>query len=100
MRANSRKSPQANLEKNRPLFFVIGLTTALFLTILALEWTSPVRDLPDFSSELASAEELDWTVPVTVSRSPELPKKAEKAIRVVQSLPDFTPAKLNGKPVR
>ena len=82
MRANSRKSPQANLEKRRPLFFVIGLTTALFLTILALEWTSPVGDLPDFSSELASAEELDWTVPVTVSRSPELPAKAKKAPKI------------------
>ena len=82
MRANSRKSPQANLEKRRPLFFAIGLTTALFLTILALEWTSPVPDLPDFSSELAFAEELDWTVPVTVLRSPELPAKAKKAPKI------------------
>ena len=82
MRANSRKSPQTNLEKRRPLFFAIGLTTALFLTILALEWTSPVRDLPDFSSELAFAEELDWTVPVTVLRSPELPAKAKKAPKI------------------
>ena len=82
MRANSRKSPQANLEKRSPLFFAIRLTTAFFLTILALEWTSPVRDLPDFSSELAFAEELDWTVPVTVLRSPELPAKAKKAPKI------------------
>ena len=82
MRANSSKSPQANIEKRRPLFFIIGLTTALFLTILALEWTSPVRALPDFSSELTSAEEIDWTVPVTLSRSPELPAKAKKMSKV------------------
>jgi protein TonB len=82
MRANSSKSPRANLEKRRPLFFVIGLTTALFLTIVALEWTAPVSVLPDFSSELASAEEVDWTIPVTVTRSPKLPAKAEKAPKI------------------
>ena len=82
MRANSSKSPQANLEKRRPLFFAIGLTTALFLTFLALEWTTPVRALPDFSSELASAEEMDWTVPVTVASSPKLPAKAKPAPKV------------------
>mgnify|MGYP006879293872 CR=1 FL=1 len=82
MRSNSSKSPQANLEKRRPLFFVLGLTTALFLTIVALEWTSPVRALPDFSSELAAAEEVDWTVPVTVARTAELPAKAEKAPKI------------------
>ncbi|MDG2110509.1 MAG: hypothetical protein P8J76_05720, partial [Schleiferiaceae bacterium] len=82
MRSKSSKSPQANLEKRRPLFFVIGLTTALFLTIVALEWTSPVRALPDFSSELASAEEVDWTVPVTVVRSPKLPATTKKTPKV------------------
>lgn len=82
MRANSSKSSQANLEKRRPLFFIIGLTTALFLTVLAFEWNAPVRALPDFNSELASAEELDWTVPVTVTRSKELPAKAVKAPKI------------------
>ena len=82
MRTNSRKSPKVNLEKRRPLFFILGLTTALFLTIVALEWTSPVRALPDFSSELASAEEVDWTVPVTVVRSPKLPARTKKAPKI------------------
>ena len=82
MRTNSRKSPQVNLEKRRPLFFILGLTTALFLTIVALEWTSPVRALPDFSSELASADEVDWTVPATVVRSPKLAATTKKAPKV------------------
>ena len=82
MRSKSSKSPQANLEKRRPLFFVIGLTTALFLTIVALEWASPVRALPDFSCELLAAEEVDWTVPVTVARSPKLEAKAKKAPKI------------------
>ena len=82
MRSNSSKSPKANLEKRRPLFFVFGLTTALFLTIVALEWSSPVRAIPDFGFELASAEEVDWTMPVTVARSADLPAKAEKAPKI------------------
>ena len=82
MRANSSKSPRANLEKRRPLFFVFGLTTALFLTIVALEWTAPVSGFPDFSSELALAEEVDWTIPVTVTRSLKLPAKVEKAPKI------------------
>jgi protein TonB len=82
MRSKSSKSPQANLEKRRPLFFVFGLTTALFLTSVALEWTSPVRALPDFNSELASAQELDWTVPVTIARSPKFAAKAKKAPKI------------------
>lgn len=97
MRANGSKLQQANLEKRRPLFFVFGSTTALFLTIVDLEWTAPVGRFPGFSSELALAEEVDWTIPVTVTRSPKLPAKAEKAIRAIKSLPDAVePAKRHG----
>ena len=34
-----KKSPKANLEKNRGLFFEIGLVIALALTLIAFEWT-------------------------------------------------------------
>ena len=84
MKTIDRKTRNANLEGKRPLYFLIGLSTSLLTVYAAFELNFETSPLPDFSDERIYSEELDWTVPVTVMRSPEAPSSPK-------TMPKFNP---------
>ena len=59
-----KKSPKADLEKNRSIFIEIGFVIALSLILLAFEWTSSKSDGAGLGelSDLAAEEEI---IPIT-----------------------------------
>jgi len=84
MKTIDRKTRNANLEGKRPLYFLIGLSTSLLTVYAAFELNFETSTLPDFSDERIYSEELDWTVPVTVMRTPEAPARSK-------TMPKFNP---------
>jgi protein TonB len=84
MKIIDRKTRNANLEGKRPLYFLIGLSTSLLTVYAAFELNFETSTLPDFSDERIYSEELDWTVPVTVMRTPEAPARPK-------TMPKFNP---------
>jgi len=84
MKTIDRKTRNANLEGKRPLYFLIGLSTSLLTVYAAFELNFETSTLPDFSDERINSEELDWTVPVTVMRTPEAPARPK-------TMPKFNP---------
>jgi protein TonB len=84
MKTIDRKTRNANLEGKRPLYFLIGLSTSLLTVYAAFELNFETSTLPDFSDERIYSEELDWTVPVTVMRTPEAPARPK-------TMPKFNP---------
>ena len=59
-----KKNPEVDLNRNSGLYFVIGLTIVLFLTLMALEYKSYEKD--EITLEMAEAvDDLKEDVPVT-----------------------------------
>jgi len=77
MKKNSNPNHKG-LEANRPLFFLLGLSLSLLTAYTAFEMNFGKQAIADFSSKGAEMEEINWTVPVTVERAPEAPKKPVK----------------------
>ncbi len=72
------------LEANRPLFFLVGLSLSLLTVYAAFEMNFAQAGIPDFSDDSVFTEEIDWTIPVTVMRTPEPASKPK-------SIPKFNP---------
>jgi len=64
-----KKSPKADLESKKNLFFLLGLVISLGLTLLAFEWTNKPKKAEQFGNIQAQAVE-DEFIPLT--REPEI----------------------------
>ena len=84
MKTRNAKSKHSTLEANRPLFFLVGLSLSLLTVYAAFEMNFAQAGIPDFSDDSVFTEEIDWTIPVTVMRTPEPPSKPK-------SIPKFNP---------
>ncbi len=66
-----KKNPQADLERSRSVFTLIGLIIALGVVIFAFEWKTYERELMDLGSlDMELDEEI---VPVTIRQKPPPP---------------------------
>ena len=84
MKTRNANSKHSTLEANRPLFFLVGLSLSLLTVYAAFEMNFAQAGIPDFSDDSVFTEEIDWTIPVTVMRTPEPPSKPK-------SIPKFNP---------
>ncbi len=78
---NSAKKEKNRLEKFRGIFFQIGLIVATSITLLAFEWTFPVKiaDLPKPDIQVEGDFDLP---PVTYSTVPKKPQVKTPAVKV------------------
>ncbi|MBC2840052.1 energy transducer TonB [Robiginitalea sp. SC105] len=82
-----KKNPSADLDRDRGLFFVIGLTIVLFITWRALEYKS-YDDPQEQLIELVSLDNLQEDVPQTEqirTAPPPPPPAAPEVIEVVEN---------------
>ena len=84
MKTRNANSKHSTLEANRPLFFLVGLSLSLLTVYAAFEMNFVQAGIPDFSDDSVFTEEIDWTIPVKVMRTPEPPSKPK-------SMPKFNP---------
>ncbi|MDP4663642.1 MAG: energy transducer TonB [Salibacteraceae bacterium] len=67
-----KKSPEANLEKKKSFYFLVGLMLSLGVVLVAFEWSKPeeeVGTLGEFSQELEEEE----MIPITQQTPPPPP---------------------------
>ena len=64
-----KKSPKADLENKKNLFFLVGLVVSLGITLLAFEWTSRPKKVEDLGSVKAQDIEDEY---VQLIREPEV----------------------------
>ena len=79
-----KKNPQADLERSRSIFTLIGLIVALGVVIFAFEWKTYERELMDLGSlDMEIDEEM---VPVTLrqKKPPPPPPPPPEVIQVVE----------------
>ncbi len=69
----AKKSPKANLENKRALFYMIGIVISLALALVAFEWkTKQTANLLVFNND--NLVEMDELPPITRQEEPEPPK--------------------------
>ena len=70
----AKKSPKANLENKRAMFFQIGLVITLLMVLLAFEWESPEKEnnSPFFTNSAPPIT--DDYIPITRPETPSPPK--------------------------
>lgn len=69
----TKKSPKANLENKRALFYMIGMVISLALALVAFEWeTKQTANLLVFNND--NLVEMDELPPITRPEEPEPPK--------------------------
>ena len=73
----NKKNEKYDLERRRPLFFGIGMTVALSLTLVAFEWKSPIDPIHMFDEEERFIEELIYIPPTEITPPPPPPKAIE-----------------------
>ena len=74
----TKKSNRANLEKNRSMFFQVGLLLALGLAFVAFEWQSAPR-ISDVIWESLTMDVAPFEVPVTITPAPPPPAPPQPA---------------------
>ena len=84
MKTRNFNPEPSTLEAKRPLFFLVGLSLSLLTVYTAFEMNFAQSEIPDFSDDGGFTQEIDWTVPVTVMRTPEAPSKPK-------TMPKFNP---------
>lgn len=83
MYPKNRKSEKADLENRRLVFFFSGLTLALTFVMIAIEWNFKLPETAIIEdNRFAYAEEVDWTVPITVPTKPEAPVQKKAEVRI------------------
>ncbi len=81
-----KKNPQADLNRNSGLYFVIGLTIVLFVTWRALEWKS-YDSVQQEIVQLFDVDDMDEKAPVTEqirTAPPPPPPAAPEVIEVIE----------------
>ena len=79
----TKKSPNADLEKRRPMLLMLGLVLSLGMILAAFSWETPVRQGLVFGSPSVEPDFNDFVIPRT---EPEPPKPAPKPILLVNVL--------------
>ena len=70
----AKKNPKSDLRKNSILYFFVGMTVVLFVTLMALEWKSYDK-ITNWDVGLMDPNLLpDEEVPITIQKLPEPPK--------------------------
>lgn len=83
-----KKSPQADLEKNKGIFFQLGLIFATSLILIAFEWTTQPQDVEEKfrESKVAVEEEI---IPITRQQQqqppPPEPPKVTEVLEIVEN---------------
>lgn len=81
-----KKTPRANLEKGKFLFFQIGLIVSLSLIFIAFEWTSSVNGINHYIQATSSIEEMIVIPPIRPE--PPRPKVPPPPVEEIEILPD------------
>lgn len=84
-----KKTPKADLENKKSIFFEIGLALSLLIVLLAFEWTSSDAAVTVDQSQIASVKMEEEIVPITNQdevKPPEPPKvkSVAEVIKVVE----------------
>jgi len=84
-----KKSPKADLENKRNVFFMLGLVLALGATLLAFEWTSKATKADSLGS-IQSQEVEEEIIPITREQEvkPPPPPPPPKVIEVLNIVDD------------
>lgn len=80
----AKKNEKYDLERRRPLFFGIGMTITLSLTILAFEWKSPIDPIDMFGNPELDFEPELIIPPISIDLPPPPPPKAIEVIETTQ----------------
>jgi len=89
-----KKYPHKNLNKNRILYFQIGLCIVLFLSFISMEWKSYGKSYPPEKVEV----EIDFSdEPIVVKLPKKIPKPSKKE-KVKEFNPEPDPTKADDKP--
>jgi len=86
-----KKNPKADLNRSSGLFFVIGLTIALFVTWRLLEYRS-YESLEEFTQVINVLDEMDEEVPVTEqvkTVTPPPPPAVPEVIEIVEDVEEI-----------
>lgn len=70
---NLKKSPKANLENKKNIFFLLGLVFALGITLLAFEWNTTPKKISWLGSVHMSEIEEDIIIPITREQEIQAP---------------------------
>ena len=81
-----KKTPRANLEKGKFLFFQIGLIVSLSLILIAFEWTSSINGFNPFIQATNYIEEM-INIPV-IRQEPPKPIVPPPPVEEIEILPD------------
>lgn len=73
----TKKNKKYDLERRRPLFFGIGMTIALSLTLVAFEWKSPIDPINMFEPVDPVFEPILDILPTKITPPPPPPKAVE-----------------------
>lgn len=71
-----KKNEKYDLERKRPLFFGVGMTIALSLTLVAFEWKSPVDPIDILKPREVFVDPTIYIPPTTIDPPPPPPPKA------------------------
>ena len=91
----TKKSPLANLENKRSLFFQIGLIIALSIVLIAFEWSTRYKDKVTAYIPIEDIPEIDL-IPIT-RNEPEREEPPKPEVTLIEIVPDEDPV-LNEKP--
>ncbi|MEA1898054.1 MAG: energy transducer TonB [Bacteroidota bacterium] len=81
-----KKTPRANLEKGKFLFFQIGLIVSISLILIAFEWTSSVNGINPY---IQATNEIEEMISTPVFRpEPPKPKVPLPPVEEIEILPD------------
>ena len=83
----TKKTPNADLERKRPIFFSIGLVLSLGLVLAAFSWKTQVKEVIVFEQESFNPDLDDIVIPRT---EVEKPKPAPRAILIENLVSELT----------
>ncbi len=83
----NKKNEDKRIERKMPLFYLVGLNIALFLTIAAFEWTTGPEKIDVFPQSEDPYKEMD-IIPFTEIKPPPPPKPKEIIVKEVLEEPE------------
>ena len=84
-----KKSPKADLENKRNIFLMVGLVCALFIILLAFEWTTKPAEVASLGTlEVVQAEEEYIPITREEQAKPPPPPPAPKVVDVINIVSD------------
>lgn len=80
-----KKTPQADLEKNKNMYFLAGLALSMSVTLLAFEWRIfDVYEIP--CAFTLNTEEIEELPPIYFAQSPPPPSNPKIELKIVDEL--------------